>query len=75
MNETIAVQVERDYPQEINMRYFRTLWRIIFYTSVVLTLTRCNSIGELPMERLNLWIDRKEIEQFVGKSMMCVNHY
>ena len=50
------------------MKYFKVLWKIIFYSSVILTLSRCNSIEELPMERLNLWIDRKEIEQFVGKS-------
>ena len=54
------------------MEFLRTLWQILWYTSVVLTtLTRSNSIEDLPMERLNLWIDRKEIEQFVGEWWIC----
>ncbi len=49
------------------MKYLDLVEKIVFYTSVVLVLTMSNSIEELPMDRLNLWIDRKEIEQFVGE--------
>lgn len=32
-----------------------------------------NSIDDLPMERLNVWIDRDEIQQFVGESELSTS--
>ncbi len=51
----------------MKMKYVDLIERIVFYISVLLVLTMSNSIEELPMDRLNLWIDRKEIKQFVGE--------